>query len=142
MSKQYISPTVRQRVATFSRYRCGYCQTSQRVIGPFLEIDHIIPESKGGTAAETNLVLACPHCNGQKSDQMAAPDPNSGELTPLFDPRSDIWHEHFQWHKNGSVIIGLSATGRATIDALDMNHPDLVKVRQLWVEAGWHRPDD
>ncbi|MCB0063933.1 MAG: HNH endonuclease [Caldilineaceae bacterium] len=60
MSKQYISLAVRRRVAAFSQYRCGYCQTSQRIIGPFLEIDHIVPESKGGTADRLTLFLPVP----------------------------------------------------------------------------------
>ena len=97
MSKQYISLAVRRRVAAFSQYRCGYCQTSQRIIGPFLEIDHIVPESKGGTADETNLILACPHCNGQKSDHTVALDVETNKTVPLFNPRHDKWEEHFVW---------------------------------------------
>lgn len=44
-------------------FRCGYCLTSQRVIGPLLEIDHIVPQAQGGTHDEDNLFLACPMCN-------------------------------------------------------------------------------
>src|SRR5437764_1015296 len=42
MSPAYISAALRQRVAETARFRCGYCLTSQRIIGPLLEIDHII----------------------------------------------------------------------------------------------------
>lgn len=52
MSTSRISPLLRQRVAEAARYRCGYCLTSQHIIGPLLEIDHYIPESRGGTSDE------------------------------------------------------------------------------------------
>jgi 5-methylcytosine-specific restriction endonuclease McrA len=59
MSPAYISGALRQRVAEAVRLRCGYCLTSQRNIGPLLEIDHIIPEARGGTSDEENLWLRC-----------------------------------------------------------------------------------
>ena len=39
-------------------------------------------------------------------------------------------------------IIGLTATGRATIAALRLNNPEIVAARSLWVQAGWHPPRD
>jgi 5-methylcytosine-specific restriction endonuclease McrA len=58
MSPSYISVALRQRVVEAAQFRCGYCLTSQRIIGPLLEIDHIIPVAHGGTADEENLWLA------------------------------------------------------------------------------------
>jgi hypothetical protein len=142
MSKQYISPNLRHNVAKFSRHRCGYCLTAQSIIGPFLEIDHIIPESQGGSADESNLILACPMCNGRKSNRTEAIDPQTGKVVPLFNPRTENWHEHFAWLADGAVIHGKSASGRATVIALEMNHDDIVSVRQRWVEVGWHPPQD
>ena len=55
MNPRAISATLGQRVAVAARFRCGYCLTSQRIIGPLLEIDHIIPEARGGTSDEENL---------------------------------------------------------------------------------------
>ncbi|MFQ5592915.1 MAG: hypothetical protein ACE5HA_02075 [Anaerolineae bacterium] len=46
------------------------------------------------------------------------------------------------WIEEGAVIQGITATGRATVSALQMNHPDVVAVRRLWVIAGWHPPQD
>ena len=57
MSSAYIAVALRQRVAEAARWRCGYCRTSQRIIGPLLEIDHIIPEARGGLSDEENLWL-------------------------------------------------------------------------------------
>lgn len=142
MSAQYISKEVRQRVAETARFRCGYCLTSQHIIGPLLEIDHLVPEARGGASDEANLWLACPICNGAKSDRIQAIDPTSGDLVRLFNPREDIWADHFVWTSEGTVIEGKNAVGRATVVALNMNHPDIVTARVLWVGAGWHPPLD
>ncbi len=137
-----ISMAVRRRIEKVANFRCGYCQTSQRVIGPLLEIDHIIPESHGGTSDESNLFLACPMCNSHKADRQEAVDPESGEMTALFNPRMDRWDEHFEWIEEGTVIRGVTSKGRATVVALNMNHPDTIATRRLWVTAGWHPPTD
>jgi hypothetical protein len=59
---------------------------------------------------------------------------------PLFNPRSGVWDEHFEWIEEGTVIRGKTPQGRATAAALYMNHPDIVAARRLWVIAGWHPP--
>jgi hypothetical protein len=142
MSRTAISAALRQRVAETARFRCGYCLTSQRVIGPLLEIDHLIPEARGGSSEETNLFLACPLCNGHKGDRLSAVDPDTQLVVALFNPRTDRWSDHFAWAEGGVVIKGRTPIGRATVDALVMNHPNMVATRRLWVLVGWHPPDD
>ena len=137
-----IPAALRQRVAESARFRCGYCLTSQRVIGPLLEIDHIVPQARGGTHDEDNLFLACPMCNSHKADRIEAVDPKSAAAVPLFDPRTEQWAGHFEWTEGGTVIRGKTPKGRATVAALNMNHPDIVAARRLWVIAGWHPPVD
>jgi hypothetical protein len=140
MSERRLPAARRRQVAERALFRCEYCQTSQVVVGPMLEIDHIIPDARGGPGDESNLCLACPSCNGHKADRVMAPDPESGVSVPLFNPRLDRWTDHFAWVTNGSVIEGKSAIGRATVMALLMNQPDIVAARRLWVLAGWHPP--
>jgi hypothetical protein len=142
MAKQHVSRALRQRVAAVARNRCAYCHTAERVVGPFMEIDHIVPESAGGETVEHNLTLACPLCNSRKSDRMQALDPETGERTPLFHPNEQIWSEHFAWAEGGAVIVGQTPIGRCTVAALDMNHPDIVATRRLWITVGWHPPLD
>ncbi len=60
----------------------------------------------------------------------------------LFNPRTQVWPEHFAWSEEGDLIVGLTPTGRATVVALNLNRPSLVKARQLWVSVGWHPPKD
>jgi len=140
MSRQRISRALRKRVADAFQHRCGYCQTSEWIIGPLLEIDHIIPQSQGGTSVEENLTLACPLCNSYKSDQTEAADPVTGQKAPIFNPRQQNWIEHFEWAEEGSIIWGRTSIGRATVHALNMNDPDVVAARRLWVSVGWHPP--
>lgn len=137
-----IPAHLRQRVSEAAHFRCGYCLTSQLVVGPLLEIDHIIPEAHGGTSEESNLWLACPPCNSHKSDKTESTDPETGALVALFNPRTQQWHEHFEWTEEGTVIRGKTPQGRATIAALHMNDSVIVATRRLWVLAGWHPPTD
>ena len=61
---------------------------------------------------------------------------------PLFNPRQQNWHEHFQWSKDGTKMKGKTAIGRVTILTLDLNKPRFIRVRKNWVSAGWHPPKD
>jgi 5-methylcytosine-specific restriction endonuclease McrA len=131
MSPRTISAALRQRVAEAARFRCGYCLTAQRIIGPLLEIDHFIPESRGGSSDEENLWLACPMCNSHKADRQEALDPESRAMVPLFNPRAARWEEHFEWIEAGTMIRGKTPQGRATVVALQMNHQDIVAARGL-----------
>jgi hypothetical protein len=140
MSKRAIPKELRARVGQSTGHRCAYCQISERIIGPLLEIDHIVPQSKGGSSEEANLTLACPLCNGHKSNITEAIDPQTEHTTPLFNPRLEHWSDHFEWVGGGTVIRGKTAIGRITVQALDLNHPDVVAARRLWVSVGWHPP--
>ena len=140
MSRTVVSANLRQRVADHFHHLCSYCQTAEQVIGTQLEMDHIIPQSQTGFTVEENLCLACSPCNAHKADHTTALDPVTGEIVPLFNPRQQIWHDHFAWTADGDLIFGLTATGRATVIALQLNRPTLVVARRLWVLAGWHPP--
>lgn len=142
MSSSYIPKALRERVSKQALYQCGYCLTQEAIVGTPMEIDHIIPEALGGTTEEDNVWLACSLCNEHKGDRIAALDPVTGEVVRLFDPRHQRWVEHFVWAEDGAHIVGLTATGRATVIALHLNRPSLVRSRQLWVRVGWHPPTD
>jgi hypothetical protein len=142
MTQGGLTPERRRRIAEASRFRCSYCLISQRIIGPLLELEHIIPISRGGTDDDHNLRLACPLCNRHKSHRIEATNPETGALVPLFHPRTDVWSGHFAWSDSGTRLVGRTAKGRATIVALNMNRSDAVLVRGLWARAGWHPPPD
>lgn len=81
-------------------------------------------------------------CNSHKSDRISVIDPETGVAVPFFNPRKDPWIEHFMWIEDGTVIHGKTPIGRATVMALQMNHPDIVSARRLWAGVGWHPPRD
>lgn len=106
-----------------------------------LEVEHIVPLARGGTDDEENLWLACPICNGHKSDKTEAADPVTGATVLLFNPRMQSWWEHFAWTSDGLQITGRTPVGRATVIALHLaDDPDAITVRSFWVLAGWHPP--
>jgi hypothetical protein len=142
MSRVYIPAVVRRRVAETARHRCGYCQTQQIIVGIPLHIEHIIPLAAGGDSDENNLWLACSVCNNYKGTQTHAEDPGTGDLLPLFNPRTQVWAEHLAWSDDGVEIVGLTPVGRATVSALKLNQPFMRRTRRRWVMAGWHPPAD
>jgi HNH endonuclease len=142
MARASISAVVERRVRAMAQNRCGYCLSPQHLVMARLEIEHIMPLAKGGSNAEANLWLACPICNRFKGDKTTAVDPETGAIVPLFNPRAQMWSDHFRWSDDGLRIIGRTTVGRATVAALHLSDdPDVLEVRSYWVLAGWHPPD-
>lgn len=137
MTPGYITRAVRERVRAEAHNRCGYCLAPQSLAYDTLEIDHIIPEAIGGGNDRDNLWLACRPCNRNKGANTRARDPLTGQMVRLFDPRRDQWQDHFAWSDDGCVIIGQTACGRATVQALHVNNAFAVETRRFWVQAGW-----
>jgi hypothetical protein len=142
MSKTKIPPDLRLKVERAAGHRCGYCLTPQAITGTKMQIEHIVPEVRGGATAEENLWLACVSCNRAKSDRTHANDPVTDRPTRLFNPRTQVWTQHFTWSEDGTEIVGLTPCGRATVEALRMNNDVIVGARSLWVQAGWWPPEE
>ncbi len=115
--------------------RCEYCRVPRvAYLTPF-QIDHVIARQHGGPTTFTNLAAACFHCNLHKGPNIASLDPpGSGTLVPLYNPRIDVWADHFSW--NGSELSGISPVGRATITVLAINDPLAVAVRESLLAEG------
>ena len=58
---------IRERLFEESAHHCIYC--GHPVTLDTMEIDHIVPRSKGGTSDFSNKVCTCPHCNALKADK-------------------------------------------------------------------------
>lgn len=136
----YIPVALRRQARLDAKMRCGYCLSSEAVIGIALEIEHIHPTSLGGETVRQNLWLACHRCNQCKNNRIRAVDPVTQEEVTLFNPRIQSWHEHFGWDNSNTQIIGRSASGRATVTALQMNDEYVVQSRRFWVILGIHPP--
>ena len=98
-------------------------------------VDHIIAQKHGGQTESENLAWACFSCNLRKGSNIAGFDPESSELTRLFHPRLDTWSDHFVFW-DGVWLRGKTPIGRATIAALDINHPDSLAVREALRDEG------
>jgi hypothetical protein len=117
-------------------YCCEYCQTSQEIIGQAMHVEHIDPN---GSDHIENLCLACANCNLSKARATTALDPETTYVN-LFNPRTQIWIEHFVWIEGGLRLKGLTPVGRATIERLKMNIDRIVNARVYWIKAGGHPP--
>lgn len=142
MSKTRIPARLRRKVRAEAGHRCGYCHSSEAVTSVPLVVDHIMPEAADGPTILENLWLACVRCNQFKADRTHARDPLTGELVALFNPRTQVWREHFAWSVDGTEISGLTPCGRATVVALRLNRELLVVARRQWVSVGWWPPQD
>jgi hypothetical protein len=138
---RYISVSLKARVRERFANCCGYCQTAERLTAMGFEFEHIFPRSRGGETIFENLCLACSSCNQLKGDRVEFLDPVSRDRVAIFHPQQQVWTEHFAWEQNGSIVVGKTAIGRATVVALQMNREVLVSMREMWVIFGQHPPD-
>jgi len=136
-----ISIALRAEVRSRANGLCEYCHSSELVSGHYFEVDHVMPESKGGQIHLDNLALACRSCNLHKADRVDGRDPNTGQLVKLFNPRLQRWQDHFAWSNDGAQVMPLTPVRRATIVALNMNDLLVVSARAIWVTAGKHPPE-
>jgi hypothetical protein len=124
--------------AEFIEPHCAYCRSPEKLLGIHLEVDHIIPESEGGETQLDNLCLCCRSCNGFKWNRISGRDPETGKRVRLFHPRRQKREAHFERSKDRLYIVGLTASGRATVEILRMNNDLIVNLRRLWVILGLH----
>jgi len=134
MSSTYIPVALRHTVSERAAGRCEYCLVHEADVLLPHQPDHIIAEQHGGETSAENLALACIHCNRRKGPNIASLDPISGQLTPLFNPRTQIWGEHFDLE--GAYLIALTPCGRVTVRLLDLNHADRLRVRRALIKTG------
>ena len=142
MQRRKIPEKTKAWIRRLAKNRCGYCLSAQEYVWDILEIDHIIPLTKGGKDDEQNLWLICSTCNSSKYNKTEIFDLTIGQNIPLFNPRLQDWNQHFKWSNDGTEIIGKTAIGQATITALKLNRERFIKVRKNWISAGWHPPKD
>jgi len=77
--KEVIPGTTREKVLKRDNKTCQYCGAK----GMKMEMDHIIPESRGGETSVDNLVTACPDCNVKKGDRT----PEEADMTFIKNKR-------------------------------------------------------
>lgn len=129
-----MDAALQQAVRERAKHRCEYCHFPAAFAELPFHQDHVIAQQHGGETTLDNLAFACCHCNRYKGPNLSSVDPVTSQVVQLFHPRQDQWGIHFSW--SGPVLVGKTATGRATIQALRLNRSDAVAVRQLLMEEG------
>src|SRR5947209_12875001 len=117
-----------QAVRSSAPGRCEYCHVPEEPEGLRHVLDHVIARQHGGETSAGNLALCCGRCNRSKGPNVAGIDPDTGQLTRLFHPRQDRWHDHFRWE--GPALVGRTPVGRTTIVVLAINLPIRVAARK------------
>ncbi len=138
---RYVSSKLRILVANRANLVCEYCKSQENFSADSFSVEHIKPIILGGKTTEQNLAYACLGCNSHKAIKIEAIDPFNEIKVSLFNPRTQIWHEHFTWDKNFTEIIGLTSTGRATIKALKLNRKGVMNLRWALFAVGKHPPE-
>ncbi len=140
LRRRKIPTDIQEQVRQRARHLCEYCHSAEQWQYVRFTVDHVVPLIRDGRDTLDNLALACFHCNRRKSDRLTALDRDSGEDVPLFNPRQHVWSEHFTWSADGRFIIGLTPTGRATVEALGLNRERATHIRAADVIVGRHPP--
>lgn len=141
MARKKISEAMRSLVAERATGCCEYCLGQEKFATHRFSIDHVVPVEKGGGTDLENLALACQGCNNLKYARIEAVDPDTNTIVPLYNPRQESWHDHFQWNENYTVILGISPIGRATVQLLKLNREMLVNQRVVYRAFGVHPPN-
>ena len=123
-----------------ARQLCEYCHTAEQWQYVRFTVDHVVPLSQGGSDDMDNLALACFHCNRRKAGRVEAVDPVTGETVALFNPRRQLWQDHFVWSADGLQVIGVTSEGRTTVEALAMNRERVISIRAADRVVGRHPP--
>jgi 5-methylcytosine-specific restriction endonuclease McrA len=129
-----MEKALEQLVRSRSNYSCEYCRVPQAFDPLAFQIDHVIAIQHFGETVEENLALACYACNHHKGPNIAGFDLVTKKIVPLYNPRQNVWIEHFVWH--GPELVGLTPVGRVTVNVLAINLDFRVALRRALILEG------
>lgn len=138
MPRRHVPSQLRRLVIERAQGCCEYCLIDQDDTNFAHQIDHLIAIKHGGQTVSENLALACVECNLRKGADLTAIDPMDGVIVPLFNPREQLWTEHFVLA--GAHLIGQTQSGRTTAALLGLNDPARLLERQRLIAAGRYPP--
>ena len=84
---------------------CEYCSIPQEAtpLIPF-HVEHITAKQHGGSDDPADLALACDRCNAYKGPNLSSIDPETRNVVLLFNPRRDVWSDHFMYRSASRPI--------------------------------------
>ena len=114
------------------RRKCAYC----KCIDKPLQIEHIIPKSRGGSNRVSNLTIACEKCNQKKgnltAEEFGFPDIQKQAKKPLKDAtivNVTRWRL-FNILKEFNLPIEIGSGGRTKYNRTKQNYP-----KTHWIDA-------
>jgi hypothetical protein len=128
------SAELRRQAIDRAGKRCEYCLIHQGDAVASHQIDHVIAVKHGGATTSENLALSCVLCNLRKGSDLSSVDPVSGAVVPLFNPRTQIWFEHFRIEN--VTFVGLTPEGRTTVALLQLNSYERMSERRELLRTG------
>lgn len=140
MANIYIPIYIQREIINLSNDYCEYCWYPASFSSHSFHFDHIDPVVNGGETILGNLARSCGGCNGFKQDKTHYFDPFTHQLSRLYNPRNDIWQDHFQWSDDNLLIVGISPIGRATVELLQVNRQANINLRELLIMVNLHPP--
>jgi hypothetical protein len=129
-------PQVRMVVRARAQGVCEYCLAETT---GYFHVDHVIPpalwddyvaerlsgvqplRNRRGPDHIDNYAWSCPLCNQHKRQQVSFFVQRKQHR--LFDPRQDLWQDHFVFQNDYLLIKGITDVGKATELALKFNDP-------------------
>lgn len=140
MSEVYVPIKIQREIIRLANGHCEYCLYPEDYASDFFHFDHILPVTEGGTSELLNIARCCGRCNTIKSQKTHYFDPFTGQVSPLFNPRKNLWTAHFKWSDDDLLICGETPIGRATVEFLQLNRQSVVNLRQVLKDIGLHPP--
>lgn len=140
MSSTYVSAALRRLVVARARSSCEYCLIHDDDTFHGCQVDHVVSEKHEGPTEESNLALACSDCNRRKGSDIGSIVPESGRFVRLYNPRADVWDEHFTFEERVLSIVPLSEIGTVTVRVLGLNDPHRLLERRFLHAAGRYPP--
>lgn len=132
---QYIPETLRKLVAKRAGHRCEYCRISALDSYFIFHIDHIVSIKHGGKSIAENLAYACQICNLNKGTDIYTFLENPAVPIRFYNPRIDVWIEHFDTDISG-LVLPKTPIGGATLKIFDLNHPESIIERREMLRFG------
>ena len=100
MSKRKFRPFEKAFIQERANNSCEYCKFPASFSHDSFHIEHIIPPQFGGNDELINLAFSCDGCNSNKWIFIEGLDVETNVKVPLFNPRRDIWGDHFRDRKS------------------------------------------
>jgi hypothetical protein len=136
VSRTYIGAELRRLVIFRADRLCEYCLIHEEDTFLGCEVDHVISEKHGGRTDDGNLALACLFCNRNKGSDIATLVPGTDRIVRFYNPRADVWQQHFRLGRDGVTVIPLTECGEATVRILGINDGERLHERDTLREAG------